>query len=292
MAEFDFGTLGASLISGAWNLGAHAFNAEQQKKLQAQQNAFNLKMWNLQNEYNTPKSQVQRLVDAGLSPNLAYGSVSTGNAQSAPAMHAAQRMNLDPSMLFDQIGQIAQLLNLRADLTRKNLVNEDLAAQITGKSSASIFEGSDGLDVSASSLPEYYQFLHSYKNRDLIHKSDKSWSDAWRANWLQNREALRYNFERDHFYPYLQQRQPAELKLLRQQSAESWYRQQLLKEQRVAQYLRNDWYNTQQWNSILNMWTNTALDAVGTFMPKASPRIKGVHSQNLGGGDRYTEYYY
>lgn len=289
MPPIDYGTLGGSLLSGAWSLGSAAYNAAQQRKLQEEQNAFNLKMWNLQNEYNSPKSQVQRLVAAGLSPNLAYGTVSTGNAQSAPAMHAAQRMNLDPSMLFDQIGQIAQLMNLRADLTRKNIVNEDLAAQVLGKSTATL--GNGGLP--AQNLSDWYWYKYSNEAERSWNAAQKSGSDAERANWLQNRESLRYDFERQHYYPFLQQYQPEELRLIRNQSAESWYRQQLLKEQRIAQYLRNDWYNTQQWNSILNMWTNTALDAIGTFMPKATPpRLKGVHSQNLGGGDRYTEYYY
>lgn len=42
------------------------------------QYANNLELWNKQNEYNSPQSQMKRLQEAGLNPNLVYGS---GQAQ-------------------------------------------------------------------------------------------------------------------------------------------------------------------------------------------------------------------
>lgn len=41
---------------------------------------WNEKMWHMQNEYNTPKAQMQRLKEAGLNPNLAYGHLASSNA--------------------------------------------------------------------------------------------------------------------------------------------------------------------------------------------------------------------
>ena len=41
--------------------------------------------WNLQNEYNTPKKQMQRYIDAGLNPNLIYGQINNGNASAVQA---------------------------------------------------------------------------------------------------------------------------------------------------------------------------------------------------------------
>lgn len=41
---------------------------------------WNEKMWHMQNEYNTPKAQMQRLREAGLNPNLAYGQLASSNA--------------------------------------------------------------------------------------------------------------------------------------------------------------------------------------------------------------------
>ena len=36
------------------------------------QNEYNLKYWEMQNAYNNPSAQMQRYIDAGLNPNLAY----------------------------------------------------------------------------------------------------------------------------------------------------------------------------------------------------------------------------
>ena len=68
------GSLGSSLIS---NRGA-----KRRQQLADQQN---IKFWNMQNAYNTPKEQMARLQDAGLNPNLIYGSnANTGTAGSVP----------------------------------------------------------------------------------------------------------------------------------------------------------------------------------------------------------------
>ena len=49
-----------------------------------QNNAFNERMWNLQNEYNTPSAQRARLEAAGINPYLMLDGSSTGVAQSSP----------------------------------------------------------------------------------------------------------------------------------------------------------------------------------------------------------------
>lgn len=49
----------------------------------------NINLWELQNSYNSPSAQVKRLLDAGLNPNLAYGSLSAGQADSAPQYQPA-----------------------------------------------------------------------------------------------------------------------------------------------------------------------------------------------------------
>ena len=64
------GSLASSLLG---NRGAR-----NRQRLADQQN---IKFWNMQNAYNTPKEQMKRLKDAGLNPNLIYGSnANTGTA--------------------------------------------------------------------------------------------------------------------------------------------------------------------------------------------------------------------
>lgn len=49
--------------------------------LAEQARSHDVEMWNKQNEYNTPAMQMQRLKEAGLNPNLIYGSGSTQTGQ-------------------------------------------------------------------------------------------------------------------------------------------------------------------------------------------------------------------
>lgn len=95
--------IGAGIISGAGSLIGGLFSSSgsryaARKQLQAvretnqmnyqiaqDNNAFNERMWNLQNEYNTPSAQRARLEAAGLNPYLMLDGSSTGVAQSAPS---------------------------------------------------------------------------------------------------------------------------------------------------------------------------------------------------------------
>lgn len=94
--------LGAGIISGAGSLIGGLFSSggshyAARKQLQAvretnqtnlqiaqQNNAFNERMWNMQNEYNTPQMQRARLEAAGLNPYLMLNGGSAGISESAP----------------------------------------------------------------------------------------------------------------------------------------------------------------------------------------------------------------
>lgn len=84
-----------SLIGGLWS--SHGSRDAARYQLQAQRetnqtnrdiaeqnNKFNERMWNLQNEYNTPEMQRARLEAAGLNPYLMMDGGSAGIAESAP----------------------------------------------------------------------------------------------------------------------------------------------------------------------------------------------------------------
>ncbi len=99
---FKSSALGSGLISGVGSLIGGLFSSNGSKQaakyqLQAvretnqanreiadQNNKFNERMWNLQNEYNTPQMQRARLEAAGLNPYLMMDGGSAGIAQSAP----------------------------------------------------------------------------------------------------------------------------------------------------------------------------------------------------------------
>lgn len=90
------------------------------------QNEYNLQMWNMQNAYNTPSAQLQRYRDAGLNPNLIYGSgsASAGNATSAPKSEQLTHQNSfnDLLGLFSTIVGLSQgEKRIKLDETKESL---------------------------------------------------------------------------------------------------------------------------------------------------------------------------
>lgn len=65
------------ILNGVTQMFTNSSNRRFQREMYERQRADALADWNMQNQYNLPSSQMQRLKDAGLNPNLVYGS---GNA--------------------------------------------------------------------------------------------------------------------------------------------------------------------------------------------------------------------
>ena len=92
--------IAAGLIAGGTALAGTAGNIiskrRQNKKSQQheidmyeRQRRDNLEYWSLQNKYNNPQSQMQRLKQGGLNPNLVYGQSSGAAAGNAGAIQSA-----------------------------------------------------------------------------------------------------------------------------------------------------------------------------------------------------------
>lgn len=82
------------VVGGLFGLGAQQSANDTNMELAKYQFEKNKEMWNLQNEYNSPEKQMERLRAAGLNPNLVYGSGAVGNTSgAAPQM---ERPNINP----------------------------------------------------------------------------------------------------------------------------------------------------------------------------------------------------
>jgi len=115
------GSLASSLLG---NRGA-----KRRQQLADQQN---IKFWNMQNAYNTPKQQMARLKDAGLNPNLIYGSnANTGVAGSVSPSKASPYniQNPVPSVLQSALLQ-SQIANLDS-VTDKNRADTEKILGLT-----------------------------------------------------------------------------------------------------------------------------------------------------------------
>lgn len=128
------------LATAALEVGSNIFNAASQgrqnrrsrefsREMYEKQKGDELAFWNMQNEYNSPQQQMQRLRDAGLNPNLVYGK---GADNIAAPVHApsAPAWNPKPAQLdlggaardslmsyYDVQMRDAQLDNLRVQNT-------------------------------------------------------------------------------------------------------------------------------------------------------------------------------
>lgn len=131
----NFATIATPIIQGVANVGSGLFGWLNQRsvnkanfKMAEWQNARNIENWQMQNEYNSPLNQMERLKEAGLNPNLVYGQGSVvGNSASSPSPASAPRMEAYqmPQNMLGDLGSImpalVQLQNM--EKTREEIKN-------------------------------------------------------------------------------------------------------------------------------------------------------------------------
>ncbi len=126
------GELISAISSAATGIGSFIGNIVQNRKqrqwnekMYNKERADNLEYWNMQNAYNAPTAQMQRLKEAGLNPNLVYGNGTVANNASAPDNAKHQPLERKPVNL-DLHSPIAAYQNFKSqtaqtELTQKNI---------------------------------------------------------------------------------------------------------------------------------------------------------------------------
>lgn len=104
-------------------------------RLAKQQNDWNLAQWNRENEYNSASSQVQRLLDAGLNPNLVDGAGGANQLQSANLANQVPATMNPAHMDFDMIDKALAI----EDLKLRKLKTEK-EAEKTGAETKKIYQ--------------------------------------------------------------------------------------------------------------------------------------------------------
>lgn len=153
------GSVAGSLIGGAFNLGGMALQHKYNKEMADLQSKYNMDMWQLQADYNSPTAQMSRLREAGLNPNLAYGSASTGNMSSAPEMLAPNAPNAQQAMKDAAAALNPEQIISFAINTRKGLAEAQRAEEEARKAGAEA-EMTDALaqSLNASSNHQFYYY--------------------------------------------------------------------------------------------------------------------------------------
>jgi len=108
------------IISGIGSLGASLLGNSGAKRRQELANKQNIEFWNMQNAYNTPKAQMGRLKDAGLNPNLIYGSNANTGVAGSIAPSKASPYNIQNPIPLQAMLLDSQIKNLNANTRDKN----------------------------------------------------------------------------------------------------------------------------------------------------------------------------
>lgn len=90
--------------------------------------------WNMQNAYNDPSAQMQRLKAAGLNPNLVYGNGADAQSQSAPRSSSVGQPQFRPKDYdFGSVAQQALMMQqAQANIARTNAETEAIKSRTVG----------------------------------------------------------------------------------------------------------------------------------------------------------------
>lgn len=104
------------IMTGAQQAGnflSEAFFNKRRKQESELQYQRQVDFWNMQNQYNSPASQMARYKEAGLNPNLIYGQGNPGNASQTPQYNPPQlhAPKMDPINILGMMSSIEDIKN-------------------------------------------------------------------------------------------------------------------------------------------------------------------------------------
>lgn len=88
-------------------------------------------MWNKQNEYNLPINQRKRLEEAGINPNLAFGSAASAMSASVPGSPVVPKIDYQGAISnYYERKSILASINMQKEATRREKLNNDMMEQL------------------------------------------------------------------------------------------------------------------------------------------------------------------
>lgn len=140
----------AAGLSGAMGLVGGLAQYHWNEALASRQNDYNVAMWKMNNEYNSPQAQMRRYEEAGLNPALLYGQVSSGNASQAPQQVVPEAPHLSEDMR--NLAQAFNIEGLRQAIAERKKAEAD--ARLAGVAAANATDQREA-EHSVGSLNEF-----------------------------------------------------------------------------------------------------------------------------------------
>lgn len=161
--------------------------------LASKQNDWNVEQWNRENAYNTPSAQRQRLLDAGLNPNLMLDGGDAGNAR---GLDSADYANAQPITMQNPAQEkLGMLQSIQGVLQSAN----DTAMQYAKQRSEIANLDSQ---TNAQNIQNSYLRLFLDKNLEKLgHDTttskwmSKNSEETYAKTWLENNYMLNYGFK-------------------------------------------------------------------------------------------------
>ncbi|AJK28241.1 hypothetical protein [Eel River basin pequenovirus] len=178
------------------------------------QSAFNREMWDLQNEYNLPSAQMDRLRKAGLNPNLMYGNGASGGQAGAIQQATMPKYQSARANYSYVPAQVPQILGMYQDFKLKDAQMDLLKEQATtarekGLTEAALRSGrriglthSNAIKYSQAKYAQAFNKLeletnqqrlknlgmdHRLKELDIPYRQARSGLKGIEYDWLKNR---------------------------------------------------------------------------------------------------------
>lgn len=141
---------GASILGAGINAGSTASMNKKTRKwneqMYSRQRTDALSDWNMQNAYNTPEAQMQRLREAGLNPNLVYGN---GADVTAGPTRSTEAKSWNPTPPQVDLSGVGSAFSQYYDATVKQAQVDNMAAQKTLIEQQAIHEGLKAANTAA-----------------------------------------------------------------------------------------------------------------------------------------------
>jgi len=184
--------VGGGILSGLGSLANSLINNAGSKRAQDRANRYNLEQWNRQNAYNHPVEQMARLKDAGLNPNLIYGSSpsqASGNADKVAPSKAADFNIKNP---LEELGRFQDFRqkNVVTDNTKSQtdvniataLLKMQQSAETISRTSKNKFDLKLAQELRTNSLEVAKENLRQMQNKTAISKIDLYVKNQTQAN--------------------------------------------------------------------------------------------------------------
>lgn len=120
------------------NIIGTAMTNNANKNIMASQQAWSERMWQRNNDYNTPSNQMERLIDAGISPAFAAQTISGGNSSAPPQGVSSPQMQNPLQNIGTSITEPLQQAAQAGVLSSQEQLNNTRARNETAETKADI----------------------------------------------------------------------------------------------------------------------------------------------------------